>query len=243
MQKESSSIFISDLHLCETRPNVTECFCSFLENVAYKSSDFYILGDLFDYWIGDEELDRPLPKLVVKGLNSLSNNGINIFFLPGNRDFLIGEKFAHASRLQRIDDFSFANLFGNNYLLMHGDTLCTDDTEYLKFRAKVRSKYWQKEFLSKPILERKRFAEKARNQSEKEKSLKSLAIMDVNRQAVLDVFLKYNSPTIIHGHTHRPAHHTYQVKGKTCHRFVLPDWDQGGGYIKCDSTGCSLHML
>ena len=237
------TLIVSDIHLSDLKPEITQYFLGFLKTLAGQAQYLYILGDLFDYWIGDEEIKKPSASAIVKSLKEVSKSGTDIFLLHGNRDFLLGEKFANAAGLKIINEETPVNLYDNHLLLMHGDTLCTDDVDYQEFRTKVHNKNWQNCFLAKPIEERQKFARYARATSEKNKAVKSAEIMDVNNDTVRNIFRKHNFRTLIHGHTHRPAHHTLIIDGVLCNRYVLPDWDTGGGYLQCDQTGCQIIFL
>jgi UDP-2,3-diacylglucosamine hydrolase len=221
----SHTLFISDLHLCPSRPVVNEMFFRFLRTHAPKADALYILGDLFEYWIGDDDMDTGLNAEVVAALRALSDAGTPVQFMHGNRDFLIGERFAEASGVQLLADPTLVELHGKRVLLMHGDTLCTDDVEYQRFRTMVRSPEWQSAFLARPLDERRREVEEMRRRSEASKREKPMAIMDVSQSAVeqtLRIFAY--PPLLIHGHTHRPGQHAVVVDGHACVRRVLSDW-------------------
>jgi UDP-2,3-diacylglucosamine hydrolase len=233
------SLFISDLHLCPTRPRVTHLFLDFLENVAMEAEALYVLGDLFEYWAGDDNLDDAFNLDIANAFARLADHDTAIYFMHGNRDFLVGNTFAQACHFSLLSDPTMVMLYGTPTLLMHGDTLCTDDTDYQAFRTKVRDPAWQAAFLAQPLVQRKATIEALRRKSEIEKQLKPSAIMDVNSGAVNALLEKYGyPPRIIHGHTHRPALHTLQLNDKTCERWVLPAWEENGGYLRCDATGC-----
>jgi UDP-2,3-diacylglucosamine hydrolase len=231
-------LFISDLHLSAERPRINQLFFDFLENIATGAEALYILGDLFEYWAGDDDLATPFHTDVAKHLASLKNTGVPVYLMHGNRDFLIGEAFAKVAGLTLLPDPTQLTLYGTPTLLLHGDTLCTDDTSYLTFRAQVRAPAWQREFLAKPLAERKMIIEKMRHESEREKGSKAAEIMDVNQLTVIGLLREYSYPQLIHGHTHRPALHRHKVDGHTCVRWVLPDWYESGGYLSCDEAGC-----
>lgn len=234
------SLFISDLHLCPTRPHVTQLFLHFMENTATGAEALYVLGDLFEYWAGDDNLADPFNRDITDAFARLAAQSTAIYLMHGNRDFLMGETFAQASHLTLLADPSLIKLYGSQTLLTHGDTLCTDDTDYQAFRVKVRDPEWQAEFLAQPLLQRKATIEELRRKSEAEKQLKPSAIMDVNANAVNALLERYSFPArLIHGHTHRPAQHTLQLAGKTYERWVLPAWEENGGYLRCDKAGCT----
>lgn len=224
--------FISDLHLCKERPYITRLFERFTEEIAPGADSLYILGDLFEYWIGDDQLDADsLARNVAQQLSRLAAGGTKIFFMHGNRDFLVGERFARDAGLAVLADPTLVDIGGAPVLLMHGDTLCTDDLAYQSFRNQVRSPAWQQAILAKPIAERTALAQTIRSQSDIEKAMKPEAIMDVNIDAVAEIFRRCGYATMVHGHTHRPARHEQVLDGNACVRWVLQDWHDVGGYL------------
>ncbi len=233
----TTTLFISDLHLCASRTQINRLFFDFLESTARESEQLYILGDFFEYWAGDDDIDDPFNGSVVDAIAKLSSSGVAVYLMHGNRDFLIGEKFCRASGATLLPDPSLIDLNGSRTLLMHGDTLCTDDVEYQNFRKQVRDPRWQQEFLSQPLTQRKAIIEDLRHRSENEKQMKSMNIMDVTRSSVEAALREHAYPRLIHGHTHRPALHHHTVDGKTCERWVLTDWYEHGGYLHCDKSG------
>jgi UDP-2,3-diacylglucosamine hydrolase len=237
------SLFISDLHLCDSRPEISRLFFDFLQNIAVHADALYILGDLFEYWLGDDTLDAPLNRQVSLALRQLADSGVKVYFMHGNRDFLIAEQFADASHATLLADPTTIDLYGTPTLLMHGDTLCTDDVSYLAFRAQVRNPDWQRQFLGQPLAARISMAQQARAQSESAKQEKATEIMDVNDDAVREVLRLYRYPRLIHGHTHRTAQHSVNLDGRACQRWVLPDWYDNGGYLRCDAAGCQFVEL
>jgi UDP-2,3-diacylglucosamine hydrolase len=202
-----------------------------------------VLGDLFEYWIGDEGLAMPMPATVAAAFHALSAAGTQVFFMHGNRDFLLGERFAKAAGMVLLDDPTIVDLYGTRTLLMHGDTLCTDDKEYQRFREMVRNPAWQSAFLAKPVEERIRMAQSVRGESEQAKQVKDMAIMDVAPSAVEEVLRKHGLPRLIHGHTHRPARHEHRIDGHLCERYVLADWYGKGSYLVCDADGCRSEKI
>ena len=219
------TLFISDVHLCESRPYINALFLRFLTDTATAAKSLYILGDLFEYWIGDDQLDHdPLARKVADALRRVAESGVNIFFMHGNRDFLIGERFAHETGLNLLNDPTLIDLNGQHCLLLHGDTLCTDDVAYQVFRRQSRDPAWQADILTKPYDERMEFAKRIREQSTSEKSLKTDDIMDVSATTVEQAFRDWEYPLMIHGHTHRPATHHHDVDDRRCIRHVLADW-------------------
>lgn len=233
------ALFVSDLHLCEERPEITASFLAFLRETAIHAQSLYILGDLFEYWAGDDEIENHHHQAVVLALKALAESGTQIFLMHGNRDFLIGSDFCHIAQLTLLDDPTIVDLFGTRTLLSHGDVLCTDDVAYQVFRQQVREPKWQAAFLNQSLAARKEQVEKIRARSEQEKSGKSYTIMDVNPQAVTNMLEAYDYPSLlIHGHTHRPNQHNIHINGHTVTRWVLGDWYEQGSYLICDKNGC-----
>lgn len=232
------SLFISDLHLCPTRPHVTRLFHHFMQEIAPQGAALYVLGDLFEYWAGDDDLDDAFNREITGTFAQLSDQDTPVFLMHGNRDFLLGQAFASACHAKLLNDPTLIDLHGTTTLLSHGDALCTDDSDYQAFRRQVRSPAWQAGFLAQPLALRKSTIEQLRRKSEQEKQLKPSAIMDVNAAAVMDLLSANDFPRLIHGHTHRPAKHLITVASRQCERWVLPDWSETGGYLQCDSSGC-----
>ena len=232
-----AQIFISDLHLAPSRPEIVRLFESFLHGPATEAEGLYILGDLFEYWAGDDDLEDPFNRRVMQAIDTCASRGTRIHFMRGNRDFLVGDAFALAGNLTLLDDPMRAELADGPALLSHGDQLCTDDSEYQAFRERVRSKAWITEFLGRPLDERKAEIEALRRRSEAEKRVKSMAIMDVSERAVIETFRHHGLTRLIHGHTHRPAHHRLVVDGVDCERWVLADWYDRGSYLLSDASG------
>jgi UDP-2,3-diacylglucosamine hydrolase len=231
--------FISDLHLHDSRPDINRVFFGFLRGPAREAESLYILGDLFEYWAGDDDLGDPFNGSVAAALAEYSRSGPALRFMHGNRDFLLNGEFARACGGTLIDDPHSLDLFGTPTLLMHGDTLCTDDLDYQRFRVQVRNPVWQKGFLALPLAQRKRQIEAVRQTSETEKTRKAPEIMDVNPAAVQAALREHAYPRLIHGHTHRPARHVHRVDGRTWERWVLADWYRSGSYLRCDEDGCT----
>ncbi len=234
------TLFISDTHLCTSRPSTNKLFFDFLRNIATYSESLYVLGDLFEYWPGDDDIDEPLHTEVASAFAQLKSKGVTLFLMHGNRDFLLGEKFCKTAGMTLLQDPYLFDLYGTPTLLMHGDTLCTDDVAYITFRDQVRNPEWQATFLAKPLAERKMIIEGLRESSKQAQSQKSAEIMDVTNKAVQHTLRTYHYPRLIHGHTHRPAKHAETVDGKICERWVLPDWYEQGGFLRCDESGCEL---
>ncbi|MDD5329524.1 MAG: UDP-2,3-diacylglucosamine diphosphatase [Sulfuricella sp.] len=237
------SLFIADLHLCAERPQTTLIFEDFVRHTASGAEALYILGDLFEYWAGDDDLADPHHARIAHLLAELSGSGTAIFILPGNRDFLMGEAFVTASRARLLSEPARIDLYGTPTLLMHGDMLCRDDTAYLAFRAMVRQPDWQAAFLARPLAERKAEIEALRRRSERDKQLKLAAQMDVHSGEVAAVLRENGYPRLIHGHTHRPARHLHRVDGHDCERWVLGSWHEHGSYLRCDAAGCAAIQI
>jgi UDP-2,3-diacylglucosamine hydrolase len=226
------SLFISDLHLSDARPQANEKFISFVEGQAQGAQAVYVLGDLFEYWIGDDDLAEPFNAMVAGFFASLVRGGVQLRLMHGNRDFLIGERFCAATGAQLLEDPCVVDLDGEKTLLMHGDTLCTDDLEYQAWRRTARSAEFQREFLAKPLAERRRAVGAMREKSKEVVQAKPAEIMDVNETAVREALRRHGVKRLIHGHTHRAGRHRLEVDGRPCERWVLPDWYAGGGYLE-----------
>ncbi|MBL8436391.1 MAG: UDP-2,3-diacylglucosamine diphosphatase [Zoogloea sp.] len=221
--------FISDLHLCADRPALTAVFERYLAGPARAAARLYILGDLFEYWAGDDDLDDPLNTRVAERLAALARTGCQVSFMPGNRDFLIGADFASRAGLQILAEPARIELGKQAFILCHGDSLCTDDVAYQAFRKQVRNPAWQAQFLGQPLAVRKQIIAGVRMKSEEAKSEKAAAIMDVNADAVAALFREHGFAPLIHGHTHRPAEHRTVVDEQPCERWVLADWREDDG--------------
>jgi UDP-2,3-diacylglucosamine hydrolase len=219
------ALFISDLHLSPSHPHTTQAFFTFLKRHATQAKELYILGDLFEYWAGDDDVQDPYNKTVVDAIRALSDSGVKVLWIAGNRDFLVGAKFASAAGLTLLPDPFIADIGGHRITLAHGDAQCTDDTTYMAFRRQVRQAQWQESFLALPLSQRKTIIASLRNDSCQAKSTKSEAIMDVNALAINDLFDATGTSLMIHGHTHRPARHESFIDGKPRVRYVLADWD------------------
>lgn len=234
-----ATLFIADLHLQTEEPAITAGFLRFLQGEARSADALYILGDLFEAWIGDDD-PNPLHREIAAAIKALVDSGVPCFFIHGNRDFLIGKRFARESGMTLLPEEQVLDLYGRQLLIMHGDTLCTDDTGYLAFRAKVHTPWIQTLFLALPLFIRNRIAAKMRAGSKAANSSKSLSIMDVNPQAVIEVMEKHRVQWLIHGHTHRPDVHTLSVNGEPAHRVVLGAWHTEGSMVKVTPDGIEL---
>lgn len=239
----SDTLFIADLHLCPSRPRIVRLFERFLREVVPDARGLYILGDLFEYWAGDDDLTDPFNAAIAGHLREVTAQGTPVYLMHGNRDFLLGAAFLEATGATLLPDPSRIALHGTPTLLMHGDTLCTDDTDYQRFRAMVRDPAWQAAFLARPLAARKAEIEALRRRSETEKAAKPPEIMDVNAGAVTAALRAHGVTRLIHGHTHRPGHHSHSVDGMLCERWVLPEWYEQGGFLRCSAGGCTLHRF
>lgn len=224
-------LFISDLHLAPERPEVIDLFERFVDEIAIHAERLYILGDFLEYWLGDDDKATGLEK-VFQSLRKLNDKGVDVFFMAGNRDFLIGNELAEKCGFKIIEEPFIKNINGHDTLLMHGDTLCTDDIEYQKFRAMVRNKDWQQAILAKSLEEREQLARSLRQQSEQANAEKDYDIMDVNQDTVVKTMQAHSVDLLIHGHTHRPAIHEFEINGNAAKRIVLSDWHNKGSYIR-----------
>jgi UDP-2,3-diacylglucosamine hydrolase len=235
-------LLISDLHLCSARPEISRIFFDFVAGRAREAEAVYILGDLFDYWAGDDDLADPFNEAIALALARCSASTA-VRLMHGNRDFLIGERFAAAAGAQLVADPTLIEVDGLRTLLSHGDTLCTDDTDYQRFRAEIRSPGWVSAFLATPLDARRKTIESLREQSEREKQLKPAAIMDVTAGAVESLFRAHGYPRLVHGHTHRPARHAHRVDGRNCERWVLADWRDRGSVLVCERDNWRVEEL
>jgi UDP-2,3-diacylglucosamine hydrolase len=230
------TLFISDLHLDESRPGIVAQFERFLESVAPGADALYVLGDLFEYWVGDDSIALPFPARIAARLKAASAR-VPISFMQGNRDFIAAAGFAAGTGTQLIADPMRIDLYGTPALLLHGDTLCTDDAAYQAFRKQVRDPKWQAAALARPIQERIAIAQDLRQKSEGAKQGKAMAIMDVAPATVEQAFRDSGCRVMIHGHTHRPARHVHQVDGTERVRWVLADWYDRGSYLEATPAG------
>jgi len=225
--------FISDLHLDESKPKTTKLFQTFIKQIIKENindTEVYILGDLFESWIGDD-YDNPFHDEIKLLLTSMSNSGVKVFFLFGNRDFLIGETFLSETGIELLDDPALLTINEKRVLITHGDQMCLDDRDYQNFRAMVRNPEWQQEFLSFPISKRLKIAGEAKDASKQSKQEKVIEIMDVNEKAVAAIFNEHQIDLMIHGHTHRPMKHEIVLDGKAYYRYVLGDWAKDSAII------------
>lgn len=236
---DNHSLLISDLHLCDARPDLNEAFQAFCNDHAAKAESVYILGDLSDAWIGDDD-DSDTANLIRSTLASLSSRGVKVYLMTGNRDFLLGQQLADACDATLLSDPSVVALHGHDALLLHGDSLCIDDAEYMAFRAQIQNPAAQQMLLAKPLEERRQIAAMLRSQSKSANSNKAEDIMDVNAAEVSRQMQDAHVTLMIHGHTHRPAVHDIELQGNPAKRMVLGDWGDNVWYIKADASGQKL---
>ena len=237
-----TTLFISDLHLEAERPEIGEQFLDFLSGEARQADALYILGDLFETWVGDDDPNPHYAQMKV-AIRALVDSGVPVFFMHGNRDFVIGAKFAEETGVVILDDPHPIEMFGRQVLLSHGDAFCIDDIEYQRARAKTRDPQWQAMMLAKPLQERLDFAEQARLQSEQHKEQSSQQIMDVNQGAIVEIFRETSVAILLHGHTHRPAVHKFDLGERTVTRIVLGDWYEQGSVVRWDEQGPRLEAM
>ena len=235
---ETVALFVSDLHLQESSPATTALFLAFLAQHAVHARQLYVLGDLFEYWAGDDDIDTPYVRSIVDALHATSKAGVQLFWMAGNRDFLVGDAFARATGMIRLPDPHVVELAGMRLALAHGDAQCTDDVDYQSFRALVRSPQWQQAFLAQPLNQRKAIIDDLRAGSRDAQRGKTMDIMDVNQAAIDALLADTGAAVLIHGHTHRPALHRH---GRQL-RYVLPDWDgetvpPRGGWLAMAADG------
>lgn len=237
------SLFIADLHLDDSRPHITALFEHYLASDEVRQADaLYILGDLVEAWIGDDD-DAALPARIARATGTVRDAGVPVYFLPGNRDFLLGPDFAARAGLTLLEDGAVHDLHGRPTLLMHGDTLCTDDAAYQAVRRQVRTPQWQANILAMPLEARRAFAAKARADSRAHTGSTMEAIMDVNQEAVAAAMREAGVARLIHGHTHRPAIHEFSLDREPAQRIVLGDWYEQGSVLRVDEHDASLRGL
>jgi len=235
-----STFFIADLHLHPERPATVRAFYYFLEHIAQEAQALYLLGDIFEVWLGDDD-DTALYQDIINALTGVTQKGTRVFFMHGNRDFLIGSDFCRRTGATLLPDPTQVVINHRALLLMHGDTLCTRDQDYMAFRQQVRSKAWQQHFLSQPLAERRAYASQVRAQSQNQNNLKASDIMDVTPSEVVRAMTDAGINTLIHGHTHRPHRHSVDLGAtKVGERIVLGDWDESGWYIVITDNSLSL---
>ncbi len=234
-------LFISDLHLAPERPEIIHLFVRFCREIASHCHTLYILGDFVEYWLGDDD-DASGLQPAFDALHKLAEHGTQTLFMHGNRDFLIGDTLAARCNFKIIPDPSIIQLDQQAALLMHGDTLCTDDVDYMKFRSMVRDPGFQKDFLAKPLQQRRQIARSMRESSQLATAEKKPEIMDVNQAAVEKAMQQHDVNLLIHGHTHRPSIHQFDIQTRHCTRVVLADWYETGSYLVLDKHDTPVLM-
>jgi UDP-2,3-diacylglucosamine hydrolase len=237
-----TTLFISDLHLDENSPEIGEQFLRFLEGEAADADALYILGDLFESWVGDDD-PNPHYAIMKSALRALVDSGVPVFFMHGNRDFMISDQFASETGVTLLSDPTPIELHGKKVLLSHGDALCIDDKQYQQVRLMTRNPDWQAMMRAKPLQERIAFAESARQQSKEYNDSVGEDIMDVNKDAVVGTFRTRGVDILLHGHTHRPAIHDVQLEDRVAKRIVLGDWYEQGSVVRWDANGPRLEAL
>ena len=238
-----ATYFISDLHLSNQTPALIQKLAGLLQTWETDAEALYILGDLFEYWAGDEQLAEPASQHVAQLLKNASQH-YPVYVLHGNRDFLLGQAFAQTASITLLPENTRLELYGQPVLIAHGDALCTDDVAYQQFRGMVRNPAWQAQFLALPLGERLKKIAEVKMTSDVEKQGKSASIMDTNDDAIDALLRAENFPVLVHGHTHRPAVHEFELDGHACERWVLPDWyDEEGGYLKVAADGWEMEKF
>jgi UDP-2,3-diacylglucosamine hydrolase len=238
-----ATLLISDLHLCTERPQITGLFLRFMGERAARAEALYILGDLFEYWVGDDAASLPANRTIVDAIAAVSAAGVPVAVMRGNRDFLLGEEFARACGARLLGEPARVRINGTDVLLLHGDSLCTDDAEHQAWRSQVLSPEWQRQVLATDLASRIAAAEHLRRESESRKQGKTMEIMDVNQGAVESVMREHGVLRMIHGHTHRPAVHRFTLDGREARRYVLGDWYSQGSVLVCDGDDWRLETL
>jgi UDP-2,3-diacylglucosamine hydrolase len=237
-----TTLFISDLHLEADRPDIGKQFLHFLETDAKEADDLYILGDLFEAWVGDDDPNTHY-FTIKRALRKLTDGGIPVYFMHGNRDFMVGKGFANETGVKILEDPYKVTMYGERTLLSHGDILCIDDVKYQRVRKMVRDPDWQAQMRAKPLKDRLRYAQEARRQSMEQTINMSLEITDVNQDEVARVMKKHNVDVLLHGHTHRPDIHTVDLGNRKAKRIVLGDWYTQGSVVRWDSRGPKLEAM
>jgi UDP-2,3-diacylglucosamine hydrolase len=237
------ALFISDLHLAPQRPELIEAFHTLVRDRARGAAALYVIGDLFDAWLGDDQVKEPLAAGVAASLAGLAASGTRVYLQRGNRDFLLGERFAKAGGATLLPDAVVHDLHGTPTLIMHGDQLCTDDIGYQRFRAYWQDPVHRRRLLALPYFVRSGIAALFRAGSRRATASKPEEIMDVNADAVAAALREHRVARLIHGHTHRPARHELVVDGRACERFVLSDWFRAASYLSVDTAGVSAHSV
>ena len=236
------TIFIADLHLSAERPDITECFRTFIETLDDNTDALYVLGDLFEVWIGDDDIN-PFTNDIAALFASLEKKNIPVYFIHGNRDFLLRNRYAERAKFNILPQDTVVDLYGTRTLIMHGDQLCTQDVAYQNFRKKSRSWWWPRLVLSLPLFVRKKLAKKGREVSKENQRHLTQMIMDVTPSEVIKVMEDNDVRYLVHGHTHRPNKHQIELKAGEGQRIVLGDWYEQGSYLKVTDTDWDLVSL
>ncbi|WP_047043796.1 UDP-2,3-diacylglucosamine diphosphatase [Vibrio mexicanus] len=234
-----TTLFISDLHLTPQAPEITDCFTQFMRTEAIHADALYVLGDLFEFWIGDDDTSD-FAQQIRDEFKRLTDSGVPCYFTQGNRDFLVGKRFAQKTGVQLLGDETVIDLYGRKAVVLHGDTLCTRDVKYLEYRKKVHQPWLQWVFNRIPFFIKKRIVSKVQSDIKQDKQSKSLEIMDVTPEEVVRVMAHHDVDLMIHGHTHRPAVHEIQSESVPKQRIVLGDWYTQGSVLVYDQKGFEL---
>jgi UDP-2,3-diacylglucosamine hydrolase len=237
-----AALFISDLHIDASHAEISRQFLNLLGTGARDADALYILGDLFESWVGDDAPDAA-QAAAIAGIHALTRTGVPCFVMHGNRDFLLADRFCRMSGAELLPDPLIITLYGEKVLVMHGDALCTDDRPYQRLRATVREPDWQRRFLALPVKSRQALAGAARAGSQAHTAALDYAIADVNADSVAEALRRAGTATLLHGHTHRPAIHALQVDDRPCTRIVLGDWYDQGSLLRWDDNGPELISL
>jgi len=235
-----TTLFISDLHLSPLRPDITDCFLDFMTTEAVHAEKLYVLGDLFEFWIGDDD-NSPFNILIKDAFKALTQQGVECYFTQGNRDFLLNKRFCKETGVQLLDDHTVINIDGESVLVMHGDTLCIDDIKYQEFRAKVHQPWLQWVFNRIPLFIRQRIVKNVQDKIKAKKQHKTLTIMDVTQSEVEKVMSEKGVKRLIHGHTHRPDVHSFINNDEKMTRIVLGDWYKQGSILEYKNNKYTLH--
>lgn len=237
-----ATLFISDLHLSPKNPEITECFYRFLAQQAIHAKALYILGDLFEFWIGDDD-PKPLYAEIAHKLHALSQQGVAIYYIHGNRDFMLGERYAKQAGMTLLPEVAKIDLYGTPTLIMHGDTLCTKDIGYQNYRKKVNNKKLQWVFNHLPLCLRQKIGDSIRQGSSEKTPTKHPELTDVVQEDIEKTMLAYDASLLIHGHTHKPGMHRFELAHQQMQRIVLGDWYHQGSILVCDQEGMQLKTL
>lgn len=234
-----TTLFISDLHLSAERTDITDCFLTFMKEETTGIDALYVLGDLFEMWIGDDD-DSPFHQQIKSAFRQLTDSGVPCYFIHGNRDFLVGKRFSRETGVKLLPEHSVIDLYGTPTLILHGDTLCTLDEEYQRYRKKVHNRFIQWLFFRLPLSYRQKIGNKMRSNSSMTNQEKAQDVMDVTPDEVEKIMAQYQVTAMIHGHTHRPAIHHLNVGSLSASRTVLGDWYDHGSVLVCTPGGCQL---